>query len=61
MKVFEEALLKRYYVICAITKGEDKLLTAAGLRSKMPDGWDELNDSIYARYEVAGILIDDNT
>lgn len=55
------SILKRYYVICAITKGEDKLLTAAGLRSKMPDGWDELNDSIYARYEKVGILIDDNT
>jgi len=53
-------MLKKYYVICAITKEEDKKLNAAGLRSKMPDGWKE-DDSVFARYEEVGILVDNNT
>jgi len=44
------SVLQKYYVICAITKDEDKRLNAAGLRSKMPDGWND-NDSVFARYE----------
>jgi len=51
------AILKRFYILCAITKDEDKTLNAAGLRSKMPDGWNEETDSVFARYEAAGILV----
>jgi hypothetical protein len=50
------SVIQKYYVICAITKDEDKLLTASDLRSKMPDGWNEDSDSIFARYEVVGIV-----
>ena len=53
--------LQRYYIICAITKEQDKLLTASGLRSKMPDGWNESTDSVFARYEVAEISIHKST
>ena len=51
------SILQKYYVICAVTKEEDKRLNAAGLKSKMPDGWDETNDNVFARYESVGILI----
>ena len=51
------ALIEKYYVICAITKEEDKKLSAAGLRSRMPKGWDENKDSIFARYEAVGISV----
>lgn len=51
------SVIEKYYLICVITKKEDKLLTAAGLRSKMPDGWDEEDGSVFARYEAVGILI----
>mgnify|MGYP000689171691 CR=1 FL=1 len=48
-------VLKKYFFICVISRREDELLTAAGLRSKMPDGWDEESGSIFARYEAVGI------
>lgn len=48
-------VIKKYYVICAITKEEDQLLTAKGLRSKMPKGWNEETDSVFARYDEVGI------
>jgi hypothetical protein len=51
------SVIKKYYVICVITKREDRLLTAAGLRSKMPEGWDEETSSVFARYEAVGISI----
>jgi len=51
------AVLQKYYVICKITKEEDKRLNSAGFRSKMPEGWAD-NDSVFARYEKVGILID---
>ena len=51
------SVINKYYVICAITKEEDKKLNAAGLRSKMPAEWDEKNDSVFARYEAVGISI----
>ena len=51
------SIIQKYYVICAITKEEDKRLNAIGLKSKMPEGWDEANDNVLARYESAGISI----
>jgi len=51
------SIIQKYYVICAITKEEDKRLNAIGLKSKMPEGWDEANDNVFARYESAGISI----
>jgi hypothetical protein len=54
-------VLNKFYVLCAITKEEDKLLNAAGYRSKMPDGWNEDTDSIFARYEEVGISIFNDT
>ncbi len=49
------AFVRKYYVICAITKEEDRRLNRNGLRSKMPEGWDGENDSVFARYDVAKI------
>ena len=51
------AVLRRFYVICVITRDEDKQLNRAGLRSKMPDGWCEKTSSVFARYEVVGIKV----
>ncbi|RUO22605.1 hypothetical protein CWE08_05375 [Aliidiomarina iranensis] len=50
-------IIKRYYVICVITKEEDRLLNAAGLRSKMPEGWSDISDSVFARYQKVGLSI----
>jgi hypothetical protein len=44
-------------VICVITKEEDKRLNASGLRSKMPDGWNDKSGSVFARYQRVGISI----
>ncbi|QBZ83030.1 hypothetical protein GHNINEIG_01071 [Hydrogenovibrio crunogenus] len=55
------AVLNKFYIICQITKDEDKYLNAAGLRSKMPDGWNEKTDSVFARYENVGIEILNDT
>ena len=48
-------VIQKYYVICAITKEEDRLLTARKLRSEMPQNWDGEKDSVFARYEEVGI------
>ena len=50
-------VISKYYRIGVITKEEDKLLSDNGLRSKMPNGWDENNGSVYARYEEVGIKL----
>lgn len=50
-------VINKYYVICAITKEEDKKLNAAGLRSKMPKNWNDESGSVFARYETVGIDI----
>ena len=50
-----KAVIEKYYVICAITKEEDKRLTAKGLRSKMPEDWNDNIHSVFARYERVGI------
>lgn len=51
------SIIKKYYVICRITKAEDKLLSSLGLRSKMPSGWDEESGCVFARYRYAGISV----
>lgn len=53
-------ILQKFYILCAITKDEDKLLNAAGFKSKMPENWDEETDSVFARYDSVGILICDD-
>lgn len=45
------SVLNKYYIICIITKEEDKRLNAAGLRRNMPPEWNEENGSVFARYE----------
>ena len=50
-------VLKKFYIVCAITKEEDRLLNARGYRSKMPEGWNENTDSVFARYESVGIEV----
>ena len=51
------SVLKKFYVICVITKEEDKRLSAAGLRRDMPHQWNHENDSIFARYEHEKVQI----
>jgi len=51
------AVLNKFYFICRITKDEDKRLNNEGLRSKMPNGWNEERDSVFARYEKVGISL----
>ena len=53
-----KSVIQKFHIICRITKDEDKRLNRSGLRSKMPDDWDEENGSLYARYEKVGILLD---
>lgn len=50
----------KFYILCAITKEENELLNAHGYRSKMPDGWNEETDSVFARYKAVGIEICDD-
>jgi len=56
------SILNKFYFICKITKGEDKRLNVAGLKSAMPPEWNSENDSIFARYEHdnVGIFILNN-
>ena len=50
VKLIEEKLF------CAlITKEEDALLSKAGLRNKMPEGWSFETGDMLARYRVVGI------
>ena len=55
-KAVKEVVVK-YYRLGVITKEENKILNKMGLRSEMPEGWDENNGSVYARYEIAGIKL----
>jgi hypothetical protein len=52
-----EGVIKKYYRIGIITKSEDARLSKIGLRSKMPQGWDENLGDIYERYSKAGIIV----
>ena len=47
------ALLKKYFRVLLITKDEHARLNASGLRSKMPENWDE--EDVWARYRAVGI------
>ncbi len=51
------SVIRKFFIICTITREEDKRLNAAGLRSKMPEGWNDKSDSVYARYDAVGISI----
>ena len=46
-------LLKKHFRVLLVTKEEDAKLTKAGLRSDMPEGWDEENP--WARHDAVGI------
>lgn len=48
-------VIEKYYIICSITKEEDKRLNEADLKSKMPKDWCENEESLFARYEKVGI------
>lgn len=50
-------IINKYFIVCKITREEDKLLNIAGLRSKMPEGWDEKKGDVFARYNVVGIEV----
>lgn len=50
-------IIKKYHVMCKITGDEDRRLTEAGLRSKMPDGWNEIEGDVFARYYSVGIEV----
>jgi hypothetical protein len=48
-------LMAKYCIGAVVTKAEDDRLNSRGLRSKMPDGWNE--DDVWARYKEAEILL----
>lgn len=48
-------VIKKYYIICSITKEEDRKLSSKGFKSKMPNGWCENEENLFARYEEVGI------
>jgi hypothetical protein len=51
-------IIDRYYMICTITRDENKKLNDAGLKSKMPVGWEDVGViRRFARYEHVGIEI----
>jgi hypothetical protein len=50
-----KSVIDKYYFTCAVTTEEDDQLTANNLKSKMPKGWIEDKDSVFARYEEVGI------
>ena len=52
-----EKLLIKLYRVCIVSKSEHKKLSAAKLRSKMPDDWDRKDP--YARYKKVGIECDE--
>lgn len=63
-KFYEQKRQKEAYIVklikeklfCAlITKEEDALLSKAGLRNKMPEGWSFETGDMLARYRVVGI------
>lgn len=52
------AFMLKNYCFGIITETEDRKLNAAGLRSRMPQGW-TIADCPFARYEVVGIVAQD--
>ena len=48
-----ERILKNYFRVLLVTKGEHQRLNASGLRSKMPSNWDKKD--VWARYTAVGI------
>lgn len=51
--------LRVHYRIGIITATEHAALSAAGLTSRMPSGWRTKGDSLFLRYENAGIVAQD--
>lgn len=54
------AFMLKNYSFGIITDEEDRKLNAAGLRSRMPQGWTAA-DGQFARYEAVGIAAQDQT
>lgn len=54
-----KAILERRLAAATITREEDQRLTALGLRSRMPVGWD--GEDMLARYKAAGIDLAEET
>ena len=50
------SVLDRFCIGCVITKEEDARLNSQRLNSAMPDEWDHVD--IWARYDLAGIVVD---
>ena len=50
-------MIKKYLRPAWITVEEDKSLKNAGLRGRMPDGWQE-GDDVFARYKVKAVSIE---
>lgn len=51
------SVIYSYVALAVITNEEDKRIDKLGLRSKMPNGW---NNDKYIRYKLAGIELIDN-
>lgn len=51
-------VLKRYYIICKITKEEDGRLSNVGLKKKMPPEWNEEDGCVFARYKHREVNIE---
>jgi len=51
-------ILESKVVACLLTRDEDETLNRAGLKSKMPEGWEK--SGIFARYEHVGIQVEPN-
>jgi hypothetical protein len=49
--------MEKYGEICVITIQEDARLNAAGLRGRMPQGWQIEDGNIFARYQSVGINV----
>lgn len=49
-----ERYIRNFYRLGIVTEGEDQSLTAAGLRSSMPEGWNP-HDGPFSRYDAVGI------
>ena len=46
----------KYFALCRISRRENMLLNEAGLKSRMPNGWDDRAADMFARYYAVGIL-----
>ena len=55
MEAYIAKLIKEKLFCALITKEEDALLSKAGLRNKMPEGWSFETGDMLARYRVVGI------